>query len=679
MSAEILAPAGSMQALEAAVRSGADAVYIGLKNFNARRNADNFGDDEFKTAVEYCHKRGVKVYVTLNTLVTDRELNDVYDEIKLIASSGADAVITQDLGVARLIFEVCPDLPVHASTQMSVQSAFGARLLVKMGYSRLVLPRELSKSEIEDISKNSSIELEHFVHGAQCMCLSGQCLMSSVIGGRSGNRGLCAQPCRLPFGVNGKGGYNLSLKDMSLADRADELQKAGVSSLKIEGRMKRPEYVAAAVKACRNSLDGVKDEALSDSLRSVFSRSGFTSGYFDGKTGKEMFGTRTKEDVESAAPVLSELRRLYEKERQSIRADMLFEASVSEAVLTVGAFGREVTVHSPIKPTEAVSKELTEKEVSERLAKCGGTQFYAGDVKCRILPGIYLPASAINEMRREALSSLEQIAAETPEKAVKPFHFTECEINKSQPKLHVRVFSANQIPKNTENIDRIVIPLETDEATAEKLVSSGAEVAAEIPINVFSNADYYVKRLEILKSHGVKLAWCCGLDAVAIAEKCQMEIAGGFGMNAANTLSFEALADFGARDALVSSEIPASAVSRLGSGICKGVLLYGKLPLMVTRNCPVKNELSCDKCGKSSFLVDRTGARFPVMCKNGCSFILNCVPVCNFDRQDELCCDYHLLYFTNETPDEIDDIIGKYFKGTNTEEFTRGLHFRNVR
>ncbi|MBR0113461.1 MAG: U32 family peptidase [Clostridia bacterium] len=678
MKAEILAPAGGMPALTAAVRCGADAVYLGGKAFNARRNAENFGHEETAAAVRYCHERGVKVYLTLNTLVTDTELEKAYEEIKQAALSGVDALIVQDLGIAALSREVCPEMPLHASTQMSVQTEFGINLLKELGFVRAVLPRELTKDEIKKIAAGTDIDLEHFVHGAQCMCLSGQCLMSSVIGGRSGNRGLCAQPCRLPFGVNGKGGYNLSLKDLSLVHKVKELESEGISSLKIEGRMKRPEYVAAAVKVCRNALDGKEDRELESALESVFSRSGFTTGYYDGKRGKDMFGIRTKQDVINASSVLKDLEKLYEKEYQKFTADMLLKVTAEEAALTASSQGKSFTAVSPEKPAPAVSRSLTGEEAQARLGKLGGTQYAPGEIKCEIEPGLYLSAASLNALRRDALAGLTEKIAETPEKFVKPFNFTKSIKTASSPALHIRYFSESQITKIPQNAARIIIPPETGKETVKKLVSSGAEIAAEVPVNVFSNSDYYLERLAVLKNTGVSLAWCCNLDGIALAKKAGMDFACGIGTNAMNTLSLREYSALGAKDTLISPETGIRDAAGLGNGVCKGVLLYGNLPVMVTRNCPVANEISCKECGKESYLVDRTGARFPVRCKNGCSFIFNSLPVCNFDKKNEFPFDYHLLYFTVESGEECEDIIEKYNRGINTEKYTRGLYFREL-
>ena len=306
---ELLAPAGNLESLLAAVHSGADAVYFGYGELNARRNAKNFDEDSLREASRICKERGVKMHMTVNTMVYDREYEQVMRTLEIACRYGIDALIVQDLGVAALVRKAAPEMPMHASTQLTVHNLSGALEAKQLGFSRVVLAREMSRSEIAAIASQAQIETEVFVHGALCMCVSGQCYMSSVIGERSGNRGLCAQPCRLPFssGRKGDSGYALSLKDLSLAHRVQELVQLGVDSFKIEGRMKRPEYVAAAVSQFKQALEG--QQADMDLMAAVFSRSGFTSGYFDGKLGREMFGTRQKEDVLSAAGVLGELAR----------------------------------------------------------------------------------------------------------------------------------------------------------------------------------------------------------------------------------------------------------------------------------------------------------------------------------------------------------------------------------
>lgn len=680
MAAEILAPAGGYDALVAAVRCGANAVYLGGKALNARRNASNFSDEELREAVAYCHARNVKVYLTLNTLVADSELETAYDAIECACNSHADALILQDIGLVSLVRQVCPDMPMHASTQMSVQSIEGVRELEKMGFARVVLPRELSESEIAAIAAKTDMELEYFVHGALCMCVSGQCLMSSVLGGRSGNRGLCAQPCRLPFGINGKGGNALSLKDLSLVDELRRLEEAGVCSFKIEGRMKRPEYVAAAVTACKNSLNNINDYNIDEALRAVFSRSGFTKGYFEGKLGKDMFGVRRKEDVEGAAPVLSSLARLYDGEKPLLPADMELKFKRSEPLtLKVSACGKTAAVTGDI-PSEAVNKAVTEEELRDRLAKCGGTQFFAGDISIDLDEGLNAPASAINRLRRQALTELDGELAKGRDI---PFTRTErftAPHRAERMKLHARFFSEASVPDSLDGLARVILPIETSPETLKRVLDSGAQAAVEIPSAVFSNADKYVKKLTELKENGLSLAWVCGLDGVGIARRAGLRFVCGFGMNIFNSVSVSEAAALGAEDCLLSCEVSLAQAAHIGGKLPRGLMIYGRIPLMMTRNCPVGTKLTCAECGGRSYLLDRMGVRFPVRCKNGCSFVLNSRPLWLADKLNDIRnVDYGLLWFTNESKEECTRVISDYRRGGAPQgEFTRGLYYKGV-
>ena len=680
MAAEILAPAGGYDALVAAVRCGANAVYLGGKALNARRNASNFSDEELREAVAYCHARNVKVYLTLNTLVADSELETAYDAIECACNSHADALILQDIGLVSLVRQVCPDMPMHASTQMSVQSIEGIRELEKMGFARVVLPRELSESEIAAIAAKTDMELEYFVHGALCMCVSGQCLMSSVLGGRSGNRGLCAQPCRLPFGVNGKGGNALSLKDFSLVDELRRLEEAGVCSFKIEGRMKRPEYVAAAVTACKNSLNNINDYNINEALRAVFSRSGFTKGYFEGKLGKDMFGVRRKEDVEGAAPVLSSLARLYDGEKPLLPADMELKFKRSEPLtLKVSACGKTAAVTGDI-PSEAVNKAVTEEELRDRLAKCGGTQFFAGDISIDLDEGLNVPASAINRLRRQALTELDGELAKGRDI---PFTRTErftAPHRAERMKLHARFFSEASVPDSLDGLARVILPIETSPETLKRVLDSGAQAAVEIPSAVFSNADKYVKKLTELKENGLSLAWACGLDGVGVARRAGLRFVCGFGMNIFNSVSVSEAAALGAEDCLLSCEVSLAHAAHIGGKLPRGLMIYGRIPLMMTRNCPVATKLTCAECGGRSYLLDRMGVRFPVRCKNGCSFVLNSRPLWLADKLNDIRnVDYGLLWFTDESKEECTRVISDYRRGGAPQgEFTRGLYYKGV-
>lgn len=408
---EILAPCGSPETLEAALNSGADAVYLGLSSFSARRNAANFTFDEFADSVRTAHRQGTRVYVTLNTLVFDDELPELKKAILRIAEAKADGVIVQDFGVVRLIKELAPSLRLHASTQMTVTSASGAEFALKQGFSRVVLPRELSLEEIKAITSRVDIETEVFVHGALCVCLSGQCLLSAIMGGRSGNRGLCAQPCRLNY-RSGERDYALSLKDLSLIERLGDLEEAGVTSAKIEGRMKRPEYVAAAVQSCRKVLNGEKADM--ELLRTVFSRSGFTESYFDG-TMSNMQGIRQKEDSEGLSRALSSIRQLYREPYKRYVID--FEVNVKAGCpVSCTAFCDSFTATATGDvPQKAINRSTTEEDIINRMGKLGGTVFKAGKISVNTESGLSVSAAALNELRRSAVDGISEQLAQSLE------------------------------------------------------------------------------------------------------------------------------------------------------------------------------------------------------------------------------------------------------------------------
>ena len=403
---EILAPAGGPESLTAALNTGTDAVYLGYSSFSARKNAVNFDRLQLLQAVDLCHRSGVKVYVALNTLVKDSEIAQLRQAVEAVAEAGADALIVQDFAVAAVAREIAPRLHLHASTQMTITSPSGAEFVKKQGFTRVVLARELSLAQIEKIVRSVDIETEVFVHGALCVCVSGQCYMSAVLGGRSGNRGLCAQPCRLNFSCDGQENI-LSLKDLSLIENLAELERIGVTSAKIEGRMKRPEYVAAAVSQCRRSLSGeAPDTGL---LRDIFSRSGFTQGYWLGDM-KNMQGVRTKDDVVAAPKAFAQLHELYKAPYKRFTVDFRIELAAEQPALCTAectAAGRRlsVTVTGEI-PQKAVSRALDCESVCRRMEKLGGTVFEAGAVSCKIQDGLALSAAALNDLRRCALEEL---------------------------------------------------------------------------------------------------------------------------------------------------------------------------------------------------------------------------------------------------------------------------------
>lgn len=675
MNIEILAPAGSMESVIAAVRSGADAVYLGTKDFNARRNADNFDYSELKNAVDYCHKHGVKVHLTLNTLISDGELDDAQDAVRLACEAGVDAIIVQDLGLADIIRRCAPDMPMHASTQMTVQTPAGLKKLKKLGFTRAVLPRELSMEEIRNLCENSPIELECFVHGALCMCVSGQCYFSAVLGSRSGNRGACAQPCRLPFGAPYGTGHDLSLKDLSLVDYIREMAEMGVCSFKIEGRMKRPEYVAAAVKACRNSVDGIVDNELKSDLRSVFSRSGFTDGYYKNNLGINMFGTRQKEDVTAAATVLKKLEKLYEKEVADTKIDFAFTGVLGEPIsLAAQAGGKNVFVESETQPQPALNKATTEESVRTQLEKCGGTRFFAGEIDIELDEGVFIPVSEINKLRREAIEKLESSEAST----VKTFKNEFVSIKPHQggkKRLICRFADVGTIPENWDYIEQVIVPL-----GEEKNVKKSVRVSVEVPRGIFGSYEKILHQLNEAKEYGITEAWAGTLDGIALIQKAGLKANAFFGSNVFNSRSLKVLEDMGVNKILLSAELTMSQAQSIGGEVSRGIFAYGRLPLMLTRNCPQKNGKSCSDCKKNGKLVDRRGIEFPIECRMGVNDILNSVPVYMADRLTEIRnMDFMLLYFTKEDKETCAEVISSYIRsGKAKGDFTRGLLYRGV-
>ena len=686
---EILAPAGSFDSLIAAVQCGADAVYLGGKGMNARRSAGNFDAEELRRAVEYCHLRDVKVYQTINIVMFQHETDEAIDTIRQAAEAGVDAVLTQDLAIARMVRECAPSLPIHASTQMSIHNIEGVRLCEELGFSRAVLARELTAGEIAAICAATPLEIEVFVHGALCMSVSGQCYLSSMIGGRSGNRGLCAQPCRLPFSADGGGEYALSLKDLSLADRIGELTRMGVASLKIEGRMKRPEYVAAAVTAVRRAREG--EPVDFETLRSVFSRSGFTKGYFDGKIDRKMFGRRQKEDVTSAAGVLGELEKLYAKENPLVPVTMGFTAGAGEAVvLTVrDRDGHAVTVTGEA-PLLAEKKPTDADRARQNLAKTGGTPYYAEVIDCTIGPGLLVPASALNALRREAL---EELTARRS--AVEPHPFTDrvprladAPADRRKPKLRARV-SAGQLTRRLAGYcDEFQVPLEE----AEDVLASGFvradQVIVEIPRILFDGAPKALELLRRAGELGVRRAWCGNLGAVTLAREAGLLPEGGYSLNITNAYALRECARLGLGACELSFELDLGEARRLDGGLAKGILAYGYLPLMALRNCPIQAAKGCRACRGYESLIDRKGVAFTVDCgahdgrRREVSDLYNSVPLWLADRPEELRgFDFITLYFTRETPEVCERVAAAYAGEPGAyqpEARTRGLYYREV-
>ena len=684
---EILAPVGSEEMLRAAVFSGADAVYLGFSGFNARTGAGNFDADSLQEAVRFCHARGVAVHVALNTTVYGTELPALEQAIRAVAASGADAVICQDLAVATLIGKIAPQLPRHGSTQMSVHTLQGALELKELGFTRVVLARELSLPEVEHITKHCGIETECFIHGALCMSVSGQCYMSAFLGGRSGNRGSCAGPCRLPFEANalpeGKPGrlHHLSLKDNSAIDKLDKLQELGVASAKIEGRLRTPEYVAAAVSACLAGREGRAYDR--DLLKNAFSRSGFTSGYLDGKIDGTMFGVRSEADAELTKKTLPMLRELYRRERSRVPVQMKLEIEEGGEKLTVtDADGNKAFAYGDAEPQPARTDPT--ESLNRSLAKTGGTPFMAEKITVEMDGGPwFIPGSAVNELRREALDALlkkrevlrpwpttEEHVAALPQRTLPP-----------RRTLRARFERWEQVPERAlDGVEYLILPI----AQADRVPREWrAKTILELPRVMFGVLEQDTAR----RIAATQDAGFAGYEVSNIAHLrlCRgLPMTGGFGLNITNNVAAQFYAEQGLSSLLIlpevkDSDIASIAPTRNGKSVPTGVMIYGHMPLMLTRACPLQNIHDCAHCDKTGVLTDRKAKKFPVRCGLGVRTIYNPVPIYMGDKPGALAVDYGVAYFTLESREEAAQILDSIRTHAPFEgEFTRGLYFKGT-
>jgi len=559
---ELLAPAGSMDALRAAVQNGANAVYLGCGSFNARQSAKNFTPQSLVEAIKYCHIRGVQVHLTLNTLVSDREMKEVAEMIRHAAQNNIDAFIVQDLGVVQLCRQIAPHIPIHGSTQMTVHSLSGVQLCAAMGIKRAVLSRELSREEIRYICANSPIEIEVFGHGALCMCYSGQCYMSAVIGGRSGNRGRCAQPCRQSYGyTHWEDKYPLSLKDNCLIGYLQELQEMGVASLKLEGRMKRPEYVATVTAVYRKALDeGTVTKPMMEALYNAFNRQGFTDGYYTGRVDKKMFGVR--QDTKEDAQFLQAARNSYEAGETQL-VDLSFRAVVGVDGSSLTVFdpeGRMCRVEGPM-PELARNLPLTGAALAQRVAKTGGTPYRCAEVRTHVDPGLTISAAAINAMRRDVLNQLTALRARREDHPLrKPKAVPQYKGLSGLPGLTVQVTTREQLTPSLLNLETamLYVPMHillADAAMTQRLVRRG-RLAAVLPRIVH---DGELPKLNVglttLRGWGVKDALVGNLGLLIPVRDAGMRIHGDFGLNIFNSSSMNVLRSLELSSATVSFEM----------------------------------------------------------------------------------------------------------------------------
>ncbi|MDE7262647.1 MAG: U32 family peptidase [Oscillospiraceae bacterium] len=698
---ELLSPAGHWEAMTAAVQNGADAVYLGCGSLNARRGAKNFTPEQLPQAVEYCHLRDVKVYLTLNTLLSDREMAEAEALLRRASRCGVDGVIVQDWGLAALARETVPDLPLHGSTQMTVHSLAGVEQAAKLGMKCVVLGRELSGDDIWFICKRSPIAIEVFAHGALCMCWSGQCAMSAMIGQRSGNRGLCAQPCRLPYRFDGgPAEHPLSLKDACLASHLRELRDMGVSILKLEGRMKRPEYVAVITRIYAALLreDRKPSRKELDQLALAFSREGFTEGYWNGKPGPEMFGSRS-EKTPDPADLFREAKAAYDQEdMRTVPVSLNAEIPAGRPCRLIASDrdGHISTAHGPV-PEAARNRPLDPEDVKVRLAKTGGTVFRAEEIRLTLDPGLSLPASAVNGLRRDTLEQLAALRTCPPVRRESPAPpMPENTAASRDLSFTVSLFHTAQLTAGLLDLAPAVVYL-----PAERMEDFDAVLMARYPDTEFCAALPRICKdgeekallwlLELAKDKGCVSLAVQNIGQLDLAEKLGLATRGGFGLNVFNSRSLEELRNWGLKSACLSFELRYEQVRDLRKPLPCEAIVYGRLPLMLTENCLISNAgKGCPErkglptpCGRAHIVTDRRNQDFPVLPVFGCrSEIQNSRTLFLADKPEYRRCGlrYALLRFTTEPPEACADTLAQYFGRASAmpEGCTRGLFYRGV-
>ena len=639
--------------------------------------------------------RGVKVHLTLNTLVLDREMPRAAELIRLAASCGVDAFIVQDLGVVSLCRQLAPDVPIHASTQMSIHSLEGVMEAAALGCSRVVLARELPAEEIAHICKKSPVEIEVFVHGALCMCYSGQCYLSSVIGRRSGNRGQCAQPCRLPYGYGRfeSTRYPLSLKDNCLAGELDELRRMGVASIKIEGRMKRPEYVAIVTRAYRTVLNGGKlmPSDLQE-LETAFSRQGFTDGYFRGQTGSDMFGRR--QEGEDTADLFASARATYEQgepQRIGVRFYAMIRRGEPAQLAVEDPDGNLCRTRGPV-PEQAVYRSLTPQDLEQQLKKTGGTPYLCTAVRSSLDPDLMLPASAINAMRRDVIAELTAKRGRAAPARLNAYDEPpRYDGIAGEPQLTIAVRTAGQITSRMLSMKPTVLYVPLSELAEHpdlpQRVSVETQLAAILPRVIWSGELAPVARqLRTVYEMGVRQVLAGNLGHLHIARAAGFAVRGDFGLNIVNSRAMRYLREQGLDSQLLSFELTLPQIRDISKAVPAELLIYGRLPLMLMENCVMKNRTGICACQTGTVrLVDRVGEEFPIVkdpgtCRN---VLLNGKKLYLLDKKDALrgMGLWALrLQFTTENPGEIDKVLMDYQGRAvfDAGSYTRGLYSRGV-
>ncbi len=691
---ELLSPAGSPEAVIAAVQNGADAVYLGFGDFNARRGAKNFTADEADKAIRYCHIRGCKVYITLNTLVNDRELPQAVQAAGLAYDLGADAIIIQDLGLVKMLRAAFPQLPLHASTQMSIHNLAGARAAAEMGLTRAVLARELNRDEIRFITEHAQIETEVFIHGALCFCHSGQCYMSAMIGRRSGTRGMCAQPCRMQYSLGGRmDDYPLSLKDNCLAGYIRELEETGASCVKIEGRMKRPEYTGIVTgvyaKLLKEHRAPTPDEMAL--LEATFSRQGFTQGYFLGdKT--DMQGVRSEQD-EDAAELYANARKTYadgEMRRVPVHFYTVVEKEEPVKAIAFDNDGNKAVAYGPV-PERAKRQGITENYIVEQMYKTGGTPYHVVENRAKADPGLFLSASAINELRRSLIAELSQNRG-MPKERQKGYLPKEPLAMKKhdEPVAIFQVRSDDQLTPELAALrpDYLYVPVDVMAEHFDRVlpfINNGTHPVAVLPrVLTDDETEPVFAMLQQLYDKGVREALAGNLGHIALAKRAGMDVRGDFGLNAFNSQTLDMLRQTGLLSVTASFELRLSQIRDLRKPLDTELIIYGRLPVMVSDQCIIRQSAGKCSCQTPGQLSDRKGSIFPVVKEYGCrNVIYNAHKLFLADKRDELLAAdlWGLrLLFTTESGRECVEVAKAYLGQSDYRPnvLTRGLYYRGV-
>ena len=665
---ELLAPAGSFEALKAAIAGGADAVYFGGGDFNARINAKNFTNEELKQAIDMLHSAGRKAYITLNTLVYERELVDYLKFAEFVYVAGADALIVADIGGAEAIHRHLPNLELHASTQMSGHNLAQAKFLAEHGFSRMVCARELPKDDIEHLVKNSPIEIEMFTHGALCVCHSGQCLFSSLVGGRSGNRGECAQPCRLPYrNENGDQSYPLSLKDLSLANHITELVECGVHSLKIEGRMKSPEYVFGVVRAFRTLLDENRNATKKEleTLARVFSRGGFTDSYYERSINSDMLGIRSDEEKHISKTALFSSERIDEIKPQKLSVSARAKIKLGQPMELILTFGDVSVTSYGDTPQEAINAPLSFEGVKKNLSKFGSTPFELSEFFADVDENVIVPVSSLNALRRNATEQL-QAKLDSANEQRKGFerYVPISPRGEGQSIKTARFYNPAQITPNANGyFDIIYLPLQSYNGECDGIILPPVILDSELP--------KVEKMLEKAKKSGAKYALVGNLGALHLAQKYGFTVQGDFRFNVYNNETVAKLETLGIESIMLSPELTLPQIRGIKGNT--SVIVYGRIPLMLLEKCVASEVTSCENCtaGKAD-LTDRKGITFPVLREfEHRNIIYNSAPTYMADLDNDLVrakVTNHHFVFSNESAKDVDYVISCYQNHTQPQE-----------